>query len=116
MTGVPDRLRSLPVRALPGDLRVFDAASPAARLRGLAGLRDLGAHIALHLPRTRSVHTFGMRFALDLVWLDDRGDVVRIDRDVAPRRLRACRRARSVLEAPAGAADAFLRAGYTAAR
>jgi hypothetical protein len=116
MTGVPQRLRQLPVRALPGGLRVFDAASPRARLRGLAGLQDLGDDVGLHLPRTRSIHTFGMHFAIDLVWLDRRGVVVRVDRDVAPRRLRGCRRARSVLEARAGAADAFLKAGYTAAR
>jgi uncharacterized membrane protein (UPF0127 family) len=47
-----------------------------------------------------------MRFALDLVWLDARGAVVRVDRDVPPRRLRACRRARSVVELAAGSAPA----------
>jgi uncharacterized membrane protein (UPF0127 family) len=57
------------------------------------------------------VHTFGMRFALDLIWLDRTGAVVRVDRDVAPRRLRGCRRARAVLECAAGRADAFLAAG-----
>jgi uncharacterized membrane protein (UPF0127 family) len=48
-----------------------------------------------------------MRFPLDLIWLDGDGRPVRIDRDVAPRRLRTCLRARSVVEANAGAADAF---------
>jgi uncharacterized membrane protein (UPF0127 family) len=41
-----------------------------------------------------------MRFALDLVWLDAEGRAVRIDRDVAPNRVRACRRARAVCEIP----------------
>jgi hypothetical protein len=36
---------------------------------------------------------------------------VRVDRDVAPRRMKACRRARSVLEVNAGSADEFLAAG-----
>ena len=90
-------------------MRVVEATTLRARLRGLAG-RPLPAH-ALHLPRCRSVHTFTMRFALDLVWLDRAGRVVRIDRAVAPRRLRTCLRAHSVVEVNAGEADAFVAAG-----
>jgi uncharacterized protein len=70
------------------------------RLIGLALRRDRG--VALLLPRCRSVHTFGMRFALDLVWLDGAGEVVRVDRGVPPWRVRSCRCARSVLEVSAG--------------
>jgi uncharacterized membrane protein (UPF0127 family) len=82
------------------------AVTPLARLRGLAGLpAPHGA--GLLLPRTRSVHTVGMRFALDLVWLDRHGRALRIDRAVPPRRLRGCRRAHAVLELPPGAAAAL---------
>jgi uncharacterized protein len=70
------------------------------RLVGLAWRREPPAE-GLLLPRTRSVHTFGMRFALDLHWLDTAGGVVRVDRAVPPRRLRTCLRARAVLELPA---------------
>ena len=70
------------------------------RLVGLAWRREPPAE-GLMLPRTRSVHTFGMRFALDLHWLDAAGAVVRVDRAVPPRRLRTCLRARAVLELPA---------------
>jgi uncharacterized membrane protein (UPF0127 family) len=77
---------------------VVVARGPLARLRGLIGRRDLPPQVALQLPRCRSVHTFGMRFALDLVWLDGAGRVVRIDRSVPPWRVRSCRAARSVLE------------------
>jgi len=70
------------------------------RLVGLAWRREPPAQ-GLLLPRTRSVHTFGMRFALDLHWLDAAGGVVRVDRAVPPRRLRTCLRARAVLELPA---------------
>jgi uncharacterized membrane protein (UPF0127 family) len=69
------------------------------RLLGLAWSRRPRAE-ALLIPRCRSVHTVGMRFALDLVWLDARGGVVRVDRAVAPWRMRACRRACAVLEVP----------------
>jgi hypothetical protein len=69
------------------------------RLIGLAFRRDAPAD-GLLLPRTRSVHTFGMRFALDLHWLDGDGAVVRVDRAVPPGRVRTCLRARSVVEMP----------------
>jgi uncharacterized membrane protein (UPF0127 family) len=69
------------------------------RLIGLAGRPSLPPGAALEIPRCRSVHTFGMRFALDLLWLDGERRVVRIDRAVPPWRVRSCRQARSVLEA-----------------
>jgi uncharacterized protein len=110
--GTP-RLEALEGRDLPGGLRVAEARRRKERMAGLAGLDAMAPHEALHIPRCRSVHTFGMRFALDLVWLDRRGEVVRVDRAVPPRRLRTCLRARSVVEAPAGRAGAFLEAGLT---
>jgi uncharacterized membrane protein (UPF0127 family) len=67
------------------------------RLIGLALRRDPPPY-ALHFDRCRCVHTFGMRFTLDLVWFDALGGVIRIDRDVPPRRVRRCRGARSVVE------------------
>ena len=69
------------------------------RLIGLIGRRSLPKGMALEIPRCRSVHTFGMRFPLDLIWLDGERRVVRIDRAVPPWRVRSCRQARSVLEA-----------------
>jgi uncharacterized membrane protein (UPF0127 family) len=83
-------------------LPVVVAATPAARLRGLLGHR-VPPPFALRLERCRCVHTLGMRFALDLHWLGADGATLRIDRAVAPGRVRACRRARAVLEVPAGA-------------
>ena len=48
-----------------------------------------------------------MRLRLDLIWLARDGTVVRVDRDVPPRRMRFCRGARSVVETVAGQGDAF---------
>jgi len=107
----PERLDALPGRDLPGGLRVAEAHTRAARLKGLARLDEMPEWIALHIPRCRSVHTFTMRFPLDLIWLDKGGGVVRIDRAVPPRRLKSCLRARSVVEANAGTGDAFVSAG-----
>jgi uncharacterized membrane protein (UPF0127 family) len=105
------RFSNLPQRWLAGGRVVLLASTRVARARGLARLDALEPVAGLHIPRCRSVHTFGMRFALDLVWLDEGGDVVRVDRGVRPRRLRACWRATSVVEVVAGQADAFIAAG-----
>lgn len=104
------RFRGLPQRRLDGELVVIEARTHRSRRRGLARLDALPEGHALLIPATPSVHTFGMRFALDLVWLARDGSVVRIDRAVGPRRLRQCLRARSVLEARAGEGDAFVAA------
>ena len=56
------------------------------RLVGLA-LRRAPKVAALLLPRCRSVHTFGMRYPLDLYWLGDRGQIVRVDLRVPPWRV-----------------------------
>jgi uncharacterized membrane protein (UPF0127 family) len=104
------RLDSLPRTPLPGGIVLARAESGRARLLGLAWLAELPPHCALHLPRCRSVHTVGMRFPLDLVWLDGDGRPVRVDRAVAPWRLRTCLTARSVVEVGAGRADALLAA------
>ena len=105
------RLDGLPGRDLPGGLRVAEADTRAARMKGLARLDEIPPSTALHIPRCRSVHTFTMRFPLDLIWLDKAGRVVRVDPQVPPRRLKSCVRARSVVEARGGTADTFLAAG-----
>ena len=97
----PARLAALPASHAHG-LWVHEARTWRSRLLGLAGLRDLPPGLGLRLPRTRSVHTVGMRFALDLIWLDAAGTVVRTDRAVPPWRVRGCRRARSVIETRSG--------------
>jgi uncharacterized protein len=102
-----ERLTGLPRRALSGGVTLVEASTGKARRRGLSRLDSLPKDHALRI-RTMSVHTFGMRFALDLIWLDKHGAVVRVDRDVPPGRMRACWRARAVVETLAGHADAFL--------
>ncbi len=105
------RLDALPARELAGGLRVARAERRAERMRGLARLDSMPASYALHIPRCRSVHTFTMRFPLDLIWLGRDGKPVRVDRAVPPNRVKLCLRARSVVEANAGAGDDFVAAG-----
>jgi uncharacterized protein len=98
----PARLSRLPSGRLGSGLRVAFARGVRARLLGLALLRDPPAGWALLIPRCRSVHTYGMRFALDVVFFDSRGEVARVVLGVPPGRVVSCRRAAAVLEAPAG--------------
>ena len=102
-TPIPRRLRRLP-RAHVHGVTVPVAADPLARLLGLAGLSREHAGEGLLLPRCRSIHTAGMRFALDVLFLDERGELLREERDVGPMRMLSERRARAVLELPSGAA------------
>ncbi|MGW3243059.1 DUF192 domain-containing protein [Streptomyces sp. NPDC001070] len=81
------------------------AASYRARTRGLLG-RD-GITGALLLTPAASVHTLGMRFAIDVAYLDRRLRVLAV-RTMPPGRLGRPRlRARHVLEAEAGAMAAW---------
>ena len=85
------------------ELRTADSFT--SRLVGLAGRRAPSPDTGLLLTGTRAVHTFGMRYALDLVWLDRAGRVIRVDRALPPRRFAACAKARAVIELAAGGAD-----------
>jgi uncharacterized protein len=93
------RLRALPRREPLGQ-GVPVAATRRARLLGLAGLDREAAGEGLLLPRCASVHTFGMRFELDLFFLDAAGEVLSARRGVPPRRVVWHRRAEAVLEIP----------------
>ncbi len=84
----------------------------AARSRGLLGRSDFAG--AMVLPRTKAVHTLGMRFPIDVAFCDRDLVVVGIVR-LRPWRMSAPRlRCRSVVEARAGAFDRWgLRVGDT---
>lgn len=77
------------------------ADTRAARRRGLLG-RD-GVDGGLVLTPARAVHTLGMRFDLDVAYLDRDGVVLEVRRMRRNRLGRPRWRARAVLEAEAGA-------------
>jgi uncharacterized membrane protein (UPF0127 family) len=96
---VARRLRHLPRARVRGrDVPV--ATGLRARLLGLALLRPEAAGPGLLIPRCRRVHTFGMRFELDLYFLDRAGRVVDEHRAVRPNRFVSCRHAVAALELP----------------
>jgi uncharacterized protein len=95
----PLRFRPLERAELLG-LEVPVATTSLSRLLGLALLGRRRAGPGLLLPRCRSVHTFGMRFRLDVHFLDESGRVIELRRGVAPGRVIRCAGAMAVLELP----------------
>jgi uncharacterized protein len=100
------RFRHLGVNCVLG-LEVPVATSFRPRLLGLAYLDRASAGTGLLIPRCSCVHTFGMRFDLDLYFLDERGTVVAFRRALRPRRVAFCGEAAAVLEVPAAAGGEF---------
>jgi uncharacterized membrane protein (UPF0127 family) len=91
--------------------RCLVADSPLTRMRGLLGRRELPAEEGVLLRPAGSIHTLFMRFAIDVVFLDREGRVLKVAEAVAPWRFAAARGTRSVLELRAGEAA---RRGVTA--
>jgi uncharacterized membrane protein (UPF0127 family) len=75
-----------------------------ARLLGLAGMTRPDPDEALVIPHCTSVHTFGMRFPIDVVFVDREWLPIYIEYEVGPRRVLRSRFARSVIEVVAGEA------------
>ncbi len=97
---VHPRLRGLPTALVMGR-RVPVAWGGRSRLLGLAGLDRGVAGRGLLIPRCRGIHTFGMRFTLDLVFLDGEMRPIGMRSGVGPHRLAGSRAACAVLELPA---------------
>ena len=87
--------------------KVAVADTRATRAVGLLNRSGLNAGEALWIVPSRGVHTCWMRFAIDVVALDDHGVVVDQVSALKPWRIRLPRRGTAgVLELPAGALDA----------
>jgi uncharacterized membrane protein (UPF0127 family) len=89
------------------------ARSFCARFVGLLGRRSLVDTEGLLLVPGGSIHTLGMRFAIDVIFFDAQMTVLRVAANVRPWRFAwAPRRTRYVLELPAhAAATCGVRAG-----
>lgn len=88
------------------------AGDSASRRQGLLGREGLAAGHALVIAPTQGIHTFGMRFPIDVVFADRHGRVVRIADAVPPSRIRLAWRGFAAIELPAGACrSAALRRG-----
>jgi hypothetical protein len=82
--------------------RLLVATRPLTRIKGLLGRSSLPAGEGILLRPAGSVHTFFMRFPIDVVFLDGELEVVGVAPALAPWRVAGKRGAKAVVELPAG--------------
>jgi uncharacterized protein len=87
-------------REIAESVEVADTA--AKRSKGLLGRSGLPRGHAIWIAPCEAVHTFGMQFAIDLIYLDRQHRIRKIQSNVRPWRISACLRAHSVVELPGG--------------
>lgn len=83
---------------------ILVAESMFARMRGLLGRPALRSGEGMLLRSCNLIHTFGMRYPIDVVFLRRDGGVVEVASLVKPRRARGHIQAQCVLELAAGEA------------
>lgn len=79
-----------------------------SRFRGLMFRRSIADDYALYITPCNQIHMLNMRFAIDVVYLDDNGRVVKIDVNVQPNKIcKTVKNARSVIEIKSFSAERF---------
>src|SRR5438128_1091109 len=84
--------------------RCFVADRPLARMKGLLGRSELAGDEGILIRPCNSIHTLFMRFAIDAIFVDRNGTVLKITAHVKPWRTAWARRAHAVIELAAGEA------------
>jgi len=96
------------IRNITRDVVLADKAAvantSAARRQGLLRRESLPRGEGLWIVPCEAVHTFWMKFPIDLLFLNKHKRVVKVRHAVPPWRISVCLRAHSVLELPAGVA------------
>jgi uncharacterized membrane protein (UPF0127 family) len=99
-------------RNAPVAMKVEKADTPASRSKGLLGRESLAADEGLWIVPCPMIHTFFMRFPIDVLFLDADLTVRRVMEDLRPWRLSPwVLSARSVLELKGGTLKGSVRVG-----
>jgi uncharacterized membrane protein (UPF0127 family) len=81
------------------------------RIKGLLDPTVCETGKILVLIPCKSIHSFGMREAIDVAFLDDRGRVLKATRGMTPQRFLSCRGAVCVFERRSGTEEAWFEPG-----
>ena len=100
------RVRNQSRNTVLGD-RVGIADTSAKRKTGLLKHTRLEPGEGLWIAPTEAIHTFGMKFSIDVLFLDKKRKVLKIRNEMPRSRMSICLRAHSVLELPSGTATAM---------
>lgn len=99
-------LLKLRIRNLNKNTLLAEAAEVAdtseKRRTGLLGRESLPQGEGLWITPCEAIHTVGMKFSIDVIFLDRKRRVVKVRERMGRLRIAACLRAHSVLELPAG--------------
>ena len=95
------------VRCSGVHLQIYRADRFIARAIGLLGSRSLKSHEGLWLEHCNSIHTFGMRYAIDALGLDEQSRITDMRTRIRPMRCARLRGASVVIELRAGACQEF---------
>jgi uncharacterized membrane protein (UPF0127 family) len=95
------RVQNLTRNVTLGD-RIDVANTSRTRRTGLLKHESFEPGQGLWIVPCEAVHTFGMRFNIDVVFLTREKKIVKMRPDMPKRRISFCLRAHSVLELPAG--------------
>jgi len=100
------RVHNLTKHTILGD-SVFVANTPKERVNGLLDFDRLNEGEGLLIPHCKSIHTIGMKFPIDVVFLDENNKVLGILRGIRPgvQKAQTSGPGRKVLELPAGKAN-----------
>ena len=91
---------------------ILPAFESATRRKGLLGRASLEDGAAMIIAPTNAIHTFGMRFPIDVVFVRRNGEVVKVREGVTPWRIAMAHLGYAVIEMPAGSvARAQLKVG-----
>ncbi len=87
-----------------GQFKVLLAMPFWRQLKGLLGTRRLPAEQGLLLPGCSGIHMFGMRYPLDIIYLDRDGKILKVVAELQPWQISGCLQAAAVLEVGSGTA------------
>ena len=87
------------------------------RLKGLLGTKSLDKGRGLMIVPCSSIHTIGMKYAIDVLFIDQYDRIVKIEKGMSASKFSFCHKSRYVVELPAGVlADTNTIVGDTVAR
>lgn len=88
------------------DIQLIQAHGWFSRLKGLLGTRTLHDNRGIWLKPCKSIHTMGMCYSIDVLFLDKKNSILKIAKQVKPFRFRlGPKYTKSVLELAAGSVE-----------
>lgn len=76
-----------------------------SRLKGLLGTPSLPKGQGLLIRPCNSIHTFGMHYPIDVLFVDKKDRIVKIVSNIKPGKIAMCRQGAYVIELPSGTAE-----------